>query len=148
MSDFSDIQLCKSGDGDFANESPKSNSFIPTSLSEDEVPARSAQEGLLSTGKINHIVQELEGPITIEVRGSESTVSAQGTFIHPQAIPDTEVKEMGENFEFPACKVEDDGKESESDSIENAPLNELFSYKHSISRVRKFDLTTFKRLKL
>uniref|UniRef100_A0A803QH55 Uncharacterized protein n=1 Tax=Cannabis sativa TaxID=3483 RepID=A0A803QH55_CANSA len=57
---------------------------------------------------------------------------------------------MGEDFELPACGVEDgvDGEGSETDSVDNAPLDEPFSYEDLVSRVKKFELTTFERLSL
>uniref|UniRef100_A0A803NLW3 Uncharacterized protein n=1 Tax=Cannabis sativa TaxID=3483 RepID=A0A803NLW3_CANSA len=99
-----------SREGAFANESHKSNSFIPTSLSKDKTPMDRAQEGSLSTGEIDRMVEELVELVTLEVQDSESTVSAQGNFAYPRIAPDVEVEEMGEDFELSDHEVEDDAE--------------------------------------
>uniref|UniRef100_A0A803NJ72 Uncharacterized protein n=1 Tax=Cannabis sativa TaxID=3483 RepID=A0A803NJ72_CANSA len=69
------------------------------------------------------MVQELKAPIAIKIRGSESTISAQGSFIHPWAALDVEVKEMGEEFQLPTCRDEGHDEEDDANSIENAPFD-------------------------
>uniref|UniRef100_A0A803QNJ7 Uncharacterized protein n=1 Tax=Cannabis sativa TaxID=3483 RepID=A0A803QNJ7_CANSA len=139
MSDLSDSQRYDSGEGAFPDESKKSDSFIPTSMSEDEAPVARAREGSFSMNEIDKMVQELAELVTLEVRDSESTVSAQGYLVHTRLAPDTEVKEMGEDFKLPDCDMEDKtkGEGSETDSVDNAQLNEPFSYEDLVSRVKK-----------
>uniref|UniRef100_A0A803PB37 Uncharacterized protein n=1 Tax=Cannabis sativa TaxID=3483 RepID=A0A803PB37_CANSA len=76
------------------------------------------------------MVQELVELVTLEVRDSESMVSAQGYLAHLRITPNTEVKEMGEDFKLPNPKVEHevDGEGSETNSVDNAQLDKPFSY--------------------
>uniref|UniRef100_A0A803Q2J7 Uncharacterized protein n=1 Tax=Cannabis sativa TaxID=3483 RepID=A0A803Q2J7_CANSA len=115
LRDLSDNQRYNSGEGAFADESRKSDSFIPTSLSKDETPRARAREGSLSTDERDRMVQELPEPIFLEVRDSGSTVSAQGNFAYPQIAPNVEVEEMGEDFELPDCEGGDEADVQDHD---------------------------------
>uniref|UniRef100_A0A803Q736 Uncharacterized protein n=1 Tax=Cannabis sativa TaxID=3483 RepID=A0A803Q736_CANSA len=96
MSDLSDSQMLGSGGGVFADEQDQEDSFIPTSIFEEETPvARTATLGPLSSENIERMVQELAELVTIEIRDSESTVSAREHFVHSRHAPDAKVEEMG-----------------------------------------------------
>uniref|UniRef100_A0A803PB04 Uncharacterized protein n=1 Tax=Cannabis sativa TaxID=3483 RepID=A0A803PB04_CANSA len=95
MSNLSNSQIFESKGGAFVDDPQKSVRFIPTSMSKDEGPTHVDRQDSLSTSQIGRMVQELEEPIDIEIRESESTVSTQGSFIHPRAALDVEVEEMG-----------------------------------------------------
>uniref|UniRef100_A0A803PKW5 Uncharacterized protein n=1 Tax=Cannabis sativa TaxID=3483 RepID=A0A803PKW5_CANSA len=80
----------------------KEDSFIPASLSEEETPAtKTATLGPLSSEDIERIFQELIEPGTIDIRDSESTVSAREHHVHSRHAPDIKVEETGEDWEIP-----------------------------------------------
>uniref|UniRef100_A0A803NIH5 Uncharacterized protein n=1 Tax=Cannabis sativa TaxID=3483 RepID=A0A803NIH5_CANSA len=106
----------RSKGGAFADELEKSDSFIPTSISEEEVPdARAIRQGSLSTDEIDRMVQELAEAGTIEIRDSKSTVSAQEYLTHSRHAPDIEVEEIREDFEVP------DRESEEEENAEDRP---------------------------
>uniref|UniRef100_A0A803QNM0 Uncharacterized protein n=1 Tax=Cannabis sativa TaxID=3483 RepID=A0A803QNM0_CANSA len=143
--------MLDSGGGAFPDEQNKSASFIRTSISKEEVRvARDARLGSLSTNEIDMMVQELPKPGTIEIHDSESTVSAPKHLTHSRHVPDIEVKKMGEDWEVPdrESEEEENAEASETDSVDNAQLNEPFSCEALVSRVPKSNLHTFIRLNL
>uniref|UniRef100_A0A803QFV6 Uncharacterized protein n=1 Tax=Cannabis sativa TaxID=3483 RepID=A0A803QFV6_CANSA len=77
MRDLSDSQRYDSGEGAFADKSKRSDSFIPTSMSKDEVPVARAHEVLLSTNEIERMVQELAEPVTLEEERIDKRLSKQ-----------------------------------------------------------------------
>uniref|UniRef100_A0A803QHI5 Uncharacterized protein n=1 Tax=Cannabis sativa TaxID=3483 RepID=A0A803QHI5_CANSA len=119
-------------------------------MSKDEALVARAREGSLFANEIDRMVQELAEPMTVEVHDSEYTMSDQGYLLYSRHASDSEVEEMGEDFELPDHETEDDeeGEGIEIDSVDNAQLNEPFYCKDLVSRVKKSDLSTFARLNL
>ncbi|XP_060969657.1 uncharacterized protein LOC133036903 [Cannabis sativa] len=149
MSDLSDSQVFGSGGDAFdGDQDHQEDSFIPTSISEEEVPAtRDAELGPFSSTDIERMVQELAEPGTIEIRDSESTVLERDHPVHSRHTPDVKVEEMDDDSMAPVRESdeEEDAEGSGTDSVDNTQLDEPFSYEDLVSRVTKSDLTTFTR---
>ncbi|XP_060969870.1 uncharacterized protein LOC133037073 [Cannabis sativa] len=94
------------------------------------------------------MVQELAEPGTIDIRDSESTVSARNYLIHTRHAPDIEVEEVEEEWTTPVRESggeEEEAEGSGTDSVDDSQLNEPFSCEDLVSRVAKSDFTTFVR---
>ncbi|XP_060974555.1 uncharacterized protein LOC133039664 [Cannabis sativa] len=94
------------------------------------------------------MVQELAEPGTIDIRDSESTVSACDYLIHTRHAPDIEVEEVEEEWTTPvreSGEEEEEAERSGTDSVDDSQLNEPFSCEDLVSRVVKSDFTTFVR---
>ncbi|KAM6560626.1 hypothetical protein CsatA_029865 [Cannabis sativa] len=97
------------------------------------------------------MVQELAEPGAIDIRDSESTVSARDYLIHSRHAPDVEVEETDDDWTTPARESGEEEEEAEgsgTDSVDDTQLNEPFSCEDLVSRVTKSDLSTFTRLNL
>uniref|UniRef100_A0A803NLK4 Uncharacterized protein n=1 Tax=Cannabis sativa TaxID=3483 RepID=A0A803NLK4_CANSA len=105
----------------FVDELERSDSFIPTSISEEETTATRARQGSLSTNKIDRMVQELAELAMVKIRDRESTVSGQDYLVHSRHAPDIEVEKMGEDFEM--------------EYVQGEPTMEVFSYFYHIKSV-------------
>uniref|UniRef100_A0A803PKJ1 Integrase catalytic domain-containing protein n=1 Tax=Cannabis sativa TaxID=3483 RepID=A0A803PKJ1_CANSA len=77
MSDLSDSKRYDSGEGAFTDESGRSDIFILSTMSDDEVPTARAREGSLFIDKINRMVQELAKQVMAEVHDRKIDVQAQ-----------------------------------------------------------------------
>ncbi|KAM6557130.1 hypothetical protein CsatB_004149 [Cannabis sativa] len=150
MSDLSDSQQLGSGGRAFDGESSQErDSFLPTDISEME--AAEIELGPMSSVDIERMVQELAEPGTIDIRDSESTVSARDYLIHTRHAPDIEVEEVEEEWTTPVRESGEEEEEAEgsgTDSVDDSQLNEPFSCEDLVSRVVKSDFTTFVRLNL
>ncbi|KAM6592378.1 hypothetical protein CsatA_000081 [Cannabis sativa] len=150
MSDLSDSQQLGSGGRAFDGESSQErDSFLPTDISEME--AAEIELGPMSSVDIERMVQELAEPGTIDIRDSESTVSARDYLIHTRHAPDIEVEEVEEEWTTPIRESGEEEEEAEgsgTDSVDDSQLNEPFSCEDLVSRVVKSDFTTFVRLNL
>ncbi|KAM6563289.1 hypothetical protein CsatB_023287 [Cannabis sativa] len=150
MSDLSDSQQLGSGGRAFDGESSQErDSFLPTDISEME--AAEIELGPMSSVDIERMVQELAEPGTIDIRDSESTVSARDYLIHTRHAPDIEVEEVEEEWTTPVRESGEEEEEAEgsgTDSVDDSHLNEPFSCEDLVSRVVKSDFTTFVRLNL
>ncbi|KAM6574560.1 hypothetical protein CsatA_022887 [Cannabis sativa] len=150
MSDLSDSQQLGSGGRAFDGESSQErDSFLPTDISEME--AAEIELGPMSSVDIERMVQELAEPGTIDIRDSESTVSARDYLIHTRHAPDIEVELVEEEWTTPVRESGEEEEEAEgsgTDSVDDSQLNEPFSCEDLVSRVVKFDFTTFVRLNL
>ncbi|KAM6579736.1 hypothetical protein CsatA_003510 [Cannabis sativa] len=150
MSDLSDSQQLGSGGRAFDGESSQErDSFLPTDISEME--AAEIELGPMSSVDIERMVQELAEPGTIDIRDSESTVSARDYLIHTRHAPDIEVEEVEEEWTTPvreSGEEEEEAEGSRTDSVDDSQLNEPFSCEDLVSRVVKSDFTTFVRLNL
>ncbi|KAM6566014.1 hypothetical protein CsatA_025142 [Cannabis sativa] len=150
MSDLSDSQLLGSGGRAFDGESSQErDSFLPTDISDME--AAEIELGPMSSVDIERMVQELAEPGTIDIRDSESTVSARDYLIHTRHAPDVEVEEVEEEWTTPIRESGEEEEEAEgsgTDSVDDSQLNEPFSCEDLVSRVVKSDFTTFVRLNL
>ncbi|KAM6592641.1 hypothetical protein CsatA_000344 [Cannabis sativa] len=107
--------------------------------------------GPMSSVEIERMVQELAEPGTIDIRDSESTVSARDYLIHTRHAPDIEVEEAEEEWTTPVRESggeEEEAEGSGTDSVDDSQLNEPFSCEDLVSRVVKSDFTTFVRLNL
>ncbi|XP_060961147.1 uncharacterized protein LOC133031659 [Cannabis sativa] len=97
------------------------------------------------------MVRELTEPGAIDIRDSESTVSARDYLIRTRQAPDIEVEEVEEGWTTPVRESggeEEEAEGSGTDSVDDSQLNEPFSCEDSVSRVVKSDFTTFVRLNL
>ncbi|KAM6567287.1 hypothetical protein CsatA_026415 [Cannabis sativa] len=150
MSDLSDSQQLGSGGRAFDGESDQErDNFLPTDISEME--AAEIELGPMSSVDIERMVQELAEPGTIDIRDSESTVSARDYLIHTRHAPDIEVEEVEEEWTTPVRESggeEEEAEGSGTDSVDDSQLNEPFSCEDLVSRVAKSDFTTFVRLNL
>ncbi|KAM6587886.1 hypothetical protein CsatA_010491 [Cannabis sativa] len=105
----------------------------------------------MSSVEIEKMVRELTEPGAIDIRDSESTVSARDYLIHTRQAPDIEVEEVEEGWTTPARESggeEEEAEGSGTDSVDDSQLNEPFSCEDLVSRVVKSDFTTFVRLNL
>ncbi|KAM6556142.1 hypothetical protein CsatB_003161 [Cannabis sativa] len=150
MSDLSDSQQLGSGGRAFDGESDQErDSFLPTDISEME--AAEIELGPMSSVEIEKMVRELTEPGAIDIRDSESTVSARDYLIRTRQAPDIEVEEVEEGWTTPARESggeEEEAEGSGTDSVDDSQLNEPFSCEDLVSRVVKSDFTTFVRLNL
>ncbi|KAM6562812.1 hypothetical protein CsatB_022810 [Cannabis sativa] len=150
MSDLSDSQQLGSGGRAFDGESDQErDSFLPTDISEME--AAEIELGPMSSVEIEKMVRELTDPGAIDIRDSESTVSARDYLIRTRQAPDIEVEEVEEGWTTPARESggeEEEAEGSGTDSVDDSQLNEPFSCEDLVSRVVKSDFTTFVRLNL
>ncbi|KAM6577242.1 hypothetical protein CsatB_029079 [Cannabis sativa] len=153
MSDLSDSQLLGSGGNAFEGDvDQEGDSFIPTSISEEEIaPSVGIELGLMSSADIERMVQELAELEAIDIRDSESTVSARDYLIHSRHALDVEVEETDDDWTAPTRESGEEEEQAEgsgTDSVDDTQLNEPFSCEDLVSRVTKSDLTTFTRLNL
>ncbi|XP_060972339.1 uncharacterized protein LOC133038265 [Cannabis sativa] len=150
MSDLSDSQQLGSGGRAFDGESDQErDSFLPTDISEME--AAEIELGPMSSVEIEKMVRELTEPGAIDIRDSESTVSARDYLIRTRQVPDIEVEEVEEGWTTPVRESggeEEEAEGSGTDSVDDSQLNEPFSCEDLVSRVVKSDFTTFVRLNL
>ncbi|KAM6559948.1 hypothetical protein CsatA_029187 [Cannabis sativa] len=150
MSDLSDSQQLGSGGRAFDGESSQErDSFLPTDIS--EIEAAEIELGPMSSVDIERMVQELAEPGTIDIRDSESTVSARDYLIHTRHALDIEVEEVEEEWTTPVRESGEEEEEAEgsgTDSVDDSQLNEPFSCEDLVLRVVKSDFTTFVRLNL
>ncbi|XP_030485323.2 uncharacterized protein LOC115701996 isoform X2 [Cannabis sativa] len=150
MSDLSDSQQLGSGGRAFDGESDQErDSFLPTDISEME--AAEIELGPMSSVEIEKMVRELTEPGAIDIRDSESTVSARDYLIRTRQAPDIEVEEVEEGWTTPVRESggeEEEAEGSGTDSVDDSQLNEPFSCEDLVSRVVKSDFTTFVRLNL
>ncbi|KAM6543766.1 hypothetical protein CsatB_008213 [Cannabis sativa] len=105
----------------------------------------------MSSVEIEKMVQELTEPGAIDIRDSESTVSARDYLIRTRQAPDIEVEEVEEGWTTPVRESggeEEEAEGSGTDSVDDSQLNEPFSCEDLVSRVVKSDFTTFVRLNL
>ncbi|XP_060965999.1 uncharacterized protein LOC133034697 [Cannabis sativa] len=104
--------------------------------------------GPMSSVEIEKMVRELTEPGAIDIRDSESTVSARDYLIRTRQAPDIEVEEVEEGWTTPARESggeEEEAEGSGTDSVDDSQLNEPFSCEDLVSRVVKSDFTTFVR---
>uniref|UniRef100_A0A803Q220 Uncharacterized protein n=1 Tax=Cannabis sativa TaxID=3483 RepID=A0A803Q220_CANSA len=131
MSNLLDSQRLDSVGGAFTDEIERRDSFIPTSISKDEAPTPRIPQGLLSTNEIDKMVRELAERVMIEIHDSESTVSARDYLTHSRHAFDTEVEEIGQNFEVLDRDSEEEREVegSETDSVETTFLKQAATFR-------------------
>uniref|UniRef100_A0A803PI52 Uncharacterized protein n=1 Tax=Cannabis sativa TaxID=3483 RepID=A0A803PI52_CANSA len=98
--------------------------------------------------------RELQGPVVVETRGSESTIYVQGSYINVVVLFNNDVKELDHEIELRAWERNnvdigvEVNEEAKSLSDEDVPLEKPISHEDLLSKTRKPDLVTFKKLQL
>uniref|UniRef100_A0A803QRM5 Uncharacterized protein n=1 Tax=Cannabis sativa TaxID=3483 RepID=A0A803QRM5_CANSA len=147
MSDLLDSKVFEFDGGAFVDEPQKSDSFIPTSLSDDEVPTKVDSQASWSLGEIARMVKELEELMAIKCEKVNPLCPLKGVLFVQGMFMMEKSKKWGKTLNCILIGMMRKMMKKLQFSVEEAPPDEHFFCKDFVSKPTIKDFCYFYNIK-